>query len=179
VSESHVVLANTGEPETEVQIASAWGANWSIGPSRVPIGRTSYLTTWAHGEAVESALYHGRGGFGTWVSVPTGCGVGLGSAGVPSLGAPISLLVSFPVSATIVCIGPPLATPIPVCSGCSLGFDPALALTAIVPLVQLNLVIPGDPGLLGARVAFQAIDFEAGGCPQGYRLSDTLIATID
>jgi hypothetical protein len=177
VTEAHVVLANTTDLEYDPQISSAWGANWSLGSARVPQGRTRFLTTWTHNSGIEGAVYEGRGGFGTWIAVPTGCGLGLGSSGVPSLGAPITLAMSGAAPARALFIGAPLATPIPLCSGCSLGFDPGVSVG--VPVDTLEMVIPCEPGLLGARVAFQGIDFAAGGCPAGYRLSNTLVATID
>ena len=177
VSERHVVLSNATDLEYDVQIASAWGANWSIGASRIPQGRARYLTTWTHSNGIEGALYEGRGGYGTWISVPTGCGPQMGSSGSPTLGGVITLSMANAAPARAIFVGVRLATPIPVCSGCSLGFDPAVSV--VFPTDLLTVVIPCEPGLLGGQIAFQGIDFAAGGCPAGYRLSNTLVATID
>ncbi|MEZ5966780.1 MAG: hypothetical protein R3F56_23275 [Planctomycetota bacterium] len=177
VSEAHAVLANTTDLEYDVQLASAWGANWSLGSSRTPQGRTRYLAVWTHANAIEGAVYEGRGGFGTWISQPTGCGLGLGATGVPSLGAPITLSLSGAAPAHAIFVGAPLPAPLPLCPGCSLGFDPATSVG--IPLDPVELVIPCEPGLLGARIAFQGIDFTAGGCSAGYRLSNTVVATVD
>src|SRR5690606_34793169 len=62
VSEAYATLANTTDLEYDVQLASAWGANWSLGAARTPQGRTRYLAVWTHASAIEGAVYEGRGG---------------------------------------------------------------------------------------------------------------------
>lgn len=177
VHESHAVLANTGDLEYDPQIASAWGANWWEGPYRTPRGRPRYLTTWTHQNGIEGAVYEGRAGVGSWTSLATGCGPQLAGSGNPVLGAPITLSMAGASPARAIYVGAPLATPVAVCAGCSLGFE--LGASVVFPIDPLTLVIPGEAGLLQATVAFQGIELASGGCPAGFRLTNTLRVTID
>jgi hypothetical protein len=176
VSERWRPVATANDPELDIQLSSAWGANWSIGPARVPQGRTRYLMVWSHGSAIEGGVYEGRGGSGTWTALQTGCGVLMGSSGVPSLGAMITVSLLNPGPTHGIILGLPLATPVPLCGTCSLGFDPAVS--AVYSVTELTLQIPCNPGLLNARFAFQGFELYPGTC-LGFRLSNTLIAQLD
>ena len=129
------------------------------------------------------AYYRGHLNVSTWFNnALPGCGgMQLVPSGRPALGETFTLDLVNVQGFPFMLLGVS-APPLPLCTGCDLGIDPATM--AVLPIASYVLTVPPDTGLIGQLFAGQGLDvFAPGGCPStvlgfDFTLSNEIIVTI-
>ena len=149
---------------------------------------TNYMSVWDVASITNSDMDVLGALYGGYTNLPPsvyfnhalpGCGsITITASGLPALGETFFLDLTGAQALPFLLLGTPVA-PIPLCSGCDLGVDPASLIALFT--TSYALTVPQDTTLIGQTFAAQGLDFLAsGGCvvPADFTLSDAIIITI-